>query len=52
MPVAFTAILFVLNPSYISTLFQPTIWLCFPIGAAISTILGNIVIRRLSRIDV
>ncbi len=52
MPVAFAAILFVLNPSYISKLFQPSIWLCFPVGATISTILGNIVIRRLSRIDV
>ncbi len=52
MPVAFAAILFVLNPRYISTVLQPSIWLCFPIGAGISTILGNIVIRRLSRIDV
>ena len=52
MPVAFAAILFVLNPGYISRLFQPGIWLCFPIGAALSTLLGNIVIRRLSKIDV
>jgi tight adherence protein B len=52
MPVGFAAILFILNPGYISTVFQPSIWLCFPIGATISTILGNIVIRRLSKIDV
>jgi tight adherence protein B len=52
MPPAFAAILFILNPRYISRLFEPGIWMCFPIGAAISTILGNIVIRRLSKIDV
>ncbi len=52
MPVAFGAILFVLNPGYISRLFMPGIWLCFPIGAIASTILGNIVIRKLAKIEV
>jgi tight adherence protein B len=52
MPVAIAAILFLLNPNYIKKLFEPGPWICFPIGAALSLILGNIVIRKLTKIDV
>ena len=52
IPFALGGLLFLLNPEYIRRLFEPGIWLCFPIGAVISVILGNIVIRKLARIDV
>jgi hypothetical protein len=43
--------LFFMNPGYMSRLFEPNV-LCFPIGAVIGIILGNIVIRRIARIEV
>jgi tight adherence protein B len=52
MPIGIAAIMFILNPAYISVVFKPSIWLCFPIGAVIFLIIGNIVIRRISKIDV
>jgi len=52
MPFILAGILFVLNPSFISRLFRPDIWLCFPIGAVISVIMGNIIIRRMAKIEV
>jgi tight adherence protein B len=52
MPIAMAGILFVLNPDYMSRLFQPNIYLCIPIGAGICVILGNIIIRKLAKIDV
>jgi tight adherence protein B len=52
LPIAFVAILSFLNPSYIQRLIKPGITLCFPIGAGIFIIIGNIVIRRLSKIEV
>jgi tight adherence protein B len=52
LPIAFVAILSFLNPSYIQRLIKPGITLCFPIGAVILIIIGNIMIRRLSKIEV
>ncbi len=52
LPFLVTAILFILNPEYISRLFEPGAYLCIPIGALVLVILGNIVIRMLSKIDV
>lgn len=52
IPFGIAAILFLLNPEYIKRLFEPGIWLCFPIGALISIILGNIVIQRMAKIEV
>ncbi|MGW8249716.1 MAG: type II secretion system F family protein, partial [Anaerolineales bacterium] len=52
MPFIMAAVLFIINPEYISRLFEPGIFLCIPIGALVFVILGNIVIRILSRIDV
>ncbi len=52
LPIGFGALMFVLNPKYISRLFEPGIWLCIPIGALVTTILGNIVIQKLVKIDV
>ena len=52
MPFGVGAVLFMLNPTYIMKLFEPTIFLCIPVGAVINVIIGNIVIRRLAKIEV
>lgn len=52
LPFIVAAVLFIINPDYISRLFEPGIFLCIPIGALVLVVLGNIVIRLLSRIDV
>lgn len=52
LPFGVAAMMFMLNPNYISRLFEPGPFLCIPIGAIISVMIGNIVIRRLSHIEV
>ena len=52
LPFGVAAAMFMLNPDYISRLFEPTVFLCIPIGAVINMILGNIMIRRLAQIEV
>jgi tight adherence protein B len=52
LPFIMVAVLFIINPRYISRLFEPGIFLCIPIGALVFVILGNIMVRLLSRIDV
>lgn len=52
LPVIVTAILFIINPTYIGKLFEFGPILIIPIGAALGVLLGNIWIRRLSRIEV
>lgn len=52
MPFAMAGVLFTLNPDYMSRLFQPNIYICIPIGATINIVIGNIVIRRLAKIEV
>ena len=51
LPVAMAAAMFFINPDYMMRLFDPTI-ICIPIGAVFMVILGNIAVRRLSKIDV
>jgi tight adherence protein B len=51
LPFFVGAFFFVMNPDYMIRLFDPGM-LCFPIGALLGVILGNIVIRRLARIEV
>jgi tight adherence protein B len=51
MPIAMAGAMFFINPIYMMRLFDPTI-LCIPIGAVIMVIIGNILVRRLARIEV
>jgi tight adherence protein B len=51
LPFLVGAVLFILNPDYMSRIFEPEL-LCVPIGAVVSIFLGNLVIRRMVRIDV
>ena len=52
MPVGVGAALFILNPTYLMRLFEPTVFICIPIGAVFSVIIGNIAINRLGKIEV
>jgi tight adherence protein B len=52
LPVAFTALIFIISPNYISVLFKFDIWTCIPAGAILLTILGNIIMRKVSKIEV
>ncbi|UCH58547.1 MAG: type II secretion system F family protein [Anaerolineales bacterium] len=52
LPFVVTAVLFILNPGYIGPLFEPGPYICIPIAALILVLIGNIVMRMLSRIDV
>jgi tight adherence protein B len=51
LPFFVGAILFLMNPDYMMRLFEPNM-LCFPAGAIVGIILGNIVIRRIAKIEV
>lgn len=52
LPFFIGAMLFIMNPNYMSRLFEPGPILCIPIGALTGIVLGHIVIRRIGRIDV
>jgi tight adherence protein B len=52
LPFITAGILFILNPKYISQMFKPGPILCIPIGALIMVILGNIIVRMMSKIDI
>lgn len=52
MPFLVAIILMVINPEYMMGIFQPGWILAIPIGATIMVIFGNIVMRRVTTIDV
>jgi tight adherence protein B len=52
MPFVVAVILMVINPEYMMGLFQPGPILAIPVGATIMVIFGNIVMRRVTQIDV
>jgi len=52
LPFGMGALLFTLNPNYMEGLFEPGIFLCIPIGAFVNVFLGNIIIRRMGKIEV
>ncbi len=51
LPFLVGAILFVLNPEYMSRIFEPEL-LCIPVGALLSIIFGNLIIRQMVKMDV
>ena len=52
LPFFIGSMLFMLNPAYMSRLFEPGPMLCIPIGALIGLVLGHFAIRRIARIEV
>jgi tight adherence protein B len=51
LPIALAGIIFVINPSYMSRLFDPRI-ICVPILALVLTVIGFIIVRRISNIRI
>ena len=52
LPFIVAGLLFILNPEYISRIFEPGPILCIPFGALILVLIGNIWIRRMTKIEV
>ncbi|MEI7646241.1 MAG: type II secretion system F family protein [Chloroflexales bacterium] len=52
MPPGLALMLFIINPEYIKKLFQPGITLCIPITALVFSVVGFLVIQRISDIKV
>lgn len=52
LPFALGLVIFTINPTYMSKLFEPGITLCIPIGAFVSAVVGFIVIQRIVDIQV
>ena len=51
LPFIVGAVLFILNPEYMSRIFQPDL-LCIPGGALLAILLGNLIIRQMVKIDI
>ena len=51
LPVFLAGILFAINPTYMSRLFDRSV-ICIPIGAVVGMVLGFIIVQRLARIDI
>ena len=52
MPFVIGGLLFMMNPEYMSRLFEPGPMLCIPIGAIAGIIIGHFVIQRIAKIDI
>ena len=52
LPVFIAALMFMINPRYMSRLFEPGPLLCIPIGAGVGIILGHFAIQRIIRLEV
>jgi tight adherence protein B len=52
LPVTLGLIIFALNPGYIMEMFKWDIFLCIPIGAAVMTVIGFLVIRKIVDIKI
>lgn len=51
LPVGLAIVIFLLNPDYLGSLFTWP-WICMPIGAVISMVIGFFVMRRIVAIEV
>ena len=52
LPLILGLALFLLNPSYMREMFNWSIWLCIPIFAAIMTLIGFLIIRKMADIKI
>lgn len=52
LPVGLAGVIFLINPTYMMRLFQPGIFLCIPIGAAVSSAIGFFIIQKIIDIKV
>jgi tight adherence protein B len=51
LPLIIGAMLFIMNPTYMSKLFEPGAILCIPIGALLGIIAGHFTIKRIAKMD-
>lgn len=52
LPFVIGGLLFIMNPEYMSRLFQPGPLLCVPIGAIAGIIMGHFVIQRITKVTI
>lgn len=52
LPFVIGGLLFMMNPGYMSRLFQPGPLLCIPIGSIVGIIIGHFVIQRIARVNI
>lgn len=52
LPFVLALIIYAINPNYMGKLFVPGWTLCFPIGAAVSAVIGFLLIRKIADIKV
>jgi tight adherence protein B len=52
LPFIIGGLLFIMNPEYMSRLFQPGPLICVPIGAIAGIIMGHFVIRRITKVTI
>ena len=52
LPFIIGALLFIMNPEYMTQLFNPGPYICIPFGAIIGIILGHFAIQRIARIEI
>ncbi|MDA8219589.1 MAG: type II secretion system F family protein [Dehalococcoidales bacterium] len=52
LPVALCVVLYIINPEYMSQLFEPGLTLCLPAGAVGGILLGWLAMRKITQIEV
>lgn len=52
LPLGLAGVIFLINPNYIMKLFHPGVFLCIPIGAAVSSAIGFFIIQKIIDIKV
>jgi tight adherence protein B len=52
LPFLLSGALYIINPKYVSKLFEPGWVLCMPIGAFVLTVIGFVLMRKMADIDV
>jgi len=52
LPVVIGALIFMINPDFITQMFKPDIYIVIPIFAIVGIILGHVVLQRITKIEV
>jgi tight adherence protein B len=52
LPIVIAALIYMINPEFLTQLFQPNIYILIPIFAIVGVILGHIVLQRITKIEV
>ena len=52
LPIVIAALIYMINPEFLTQMFQPNIYILIPIFAIVGVILGHIVLQRITKIEV